>query len=188
MVLEISQWDLLIQRHATLLDRLSDPNLSRVDRQNIQKESSHLGVLVEQFKILQQLDREIEVTKQELDQAQDKEFKLLYVQEFEELTTQKNLLAKQLEDQLAPPDERDDRSVYLEIRAGAGGQEASLFVGDLMKMYTHYASKKNWQISIESESPTDVGGYREIVLHIKGKNAFGGLKSESQIFSSDPNT
>jgi peptide chain release factor 1 len=181
VVLTNAQWDFIITRHQELLERLTDANLSRVDRQKIQKEASHLGVLTEQYKILQELDYEIDVTKQELDQAQDKEFKTLYAQELEDLLTQKKIREDALEVQLAPPDEHDDRSVYLEIRAGAGGQEASLFVADLMKMYTHYASKKNWQISIESESPTDVGGYREMVLHIKGKNAYGLLKNESGV-------
>ena len=70
---------------------------------------------------------------------------------------------------LAPADEHDERDVYLEISAGTGGQEAALFAADLMRMYSAYAQNQGWKVTLESESTTDLGGYREVVLHIKGK-------------------
>ena len=94
-----------------------------------------------------------------------------------------NLALKQreLDDILYPADERNDRSVYLEIRAGAGGQEAALFVADLQKMYTNYAQKMHWRVSVESVSTTDFGGFREIILHIQGKGVYGHLRYESGV-------
>ena len=91
------------------------------------------------------------------------------------------LKQRELDDILFPADERNDRSVYLEIRAGAGGQEAALFVADLQKMYTNYALKNHWRVSVESVSTTDLGGYREIILHIQGKGVYGHLKYESGV-------
>jgi peptide chain release factor 1 len=82
---------------------------------------------------------------------------------------------------LAPAEELDDRDVYLEIRAGTGGQEAALFAGDLMRMYTAYAQSKGWRVTLESESTTDLGGYREVILHIKGHGAYGHFKFESGV-------
>jgi peptide chain release factor 1 len=75
----------------------------------------------------------------------------------------------------------DDRSVYLEIRAGAGGQEAALFAGDLQRMYTNYALKKGWRVEVDSLSTTDLGGMREVVLHIEGRGVFGHLRFESGV-------
>ncbi len=91
------------------------------------------------------------------------------------------LLSRLLNLCLFPPDERDDRSVFLEIRAGAGGQEAALFAADLMRMYMMYALEKGWKTSVVSESSTDLGGYREVVLHIEGPGVFGHLKFESGV-------
>src|SRR5690606_22886598 len=73
------------------------------------------------------------------------------------------------------------RSVFLEIRAGAGGQEASLFVADLVRMYMMYAQRQGWQASMTSASDTDAGGYREVVLSIEGKGVYGKLKQESGV-------
>jgi peptide chain release factor 1 len=80
-----------------------------------------------------------------------------------------------------PPDERDSRDVYLEIRAGAGGQEAALFAADLMRMYKLYAEKKHWRFTVEDLSTTDLGGIREVVLHIKGARVYAHLKYESGV-------
>ena len=78
-------------------------------------------------------------------------------------------------------DPLDSRSVFLEIRAGAGGQEASLFAADLLRMYTNYALQQHWKVEVVSTSLTDLGGYREVVLHIEGKGVYGHLKFESGV-------
>ncbi len=120
-------------------------------------------------------------TKKEITQSHDPELAQLFVDELAELQIQLAAKQQELDDILFPSDERNDRSVYLEIRAGAGGQEAALFVADLQKMYTAYAQKKHWRVSVESVSTTDLGGYREIVLHIQGKGVYGHLRYESGV-------
>ena len=90
-------------------------------------------------------------------------------------------LQKHLETLLLPKDPNDDKDVVVEIRAGAGGQEASLFAGDLYEMYRRYAERRRWKTDVLSSSPSDLGGFREVVLEIKGKGAYSRLKHESGV-------
>lgn len=157
---------------------LANPALQSSERQSLQREYTFLTSLLDKQKQVAQLERTIENTKQQADEMDDPEFQELFLSEVESL--EQKLVAEQnaLEQQMAPAEEHDDRSVYLEIRAGTGGQEAALFVADLMRMYTNYAQSKGWRTSVESESHTDLGGYREVVLHIEGKDVYGHLKRE----------
>jgi len=90
-------------------------------------------------------------------------------------------LQRQLETLLIPKDPNDDKDVVVEIRAGTGGQEASLFAGDLYEMYRRYAERRRWKTDVLSSSPSDLGGFREVVLEIKGKGAYSRLKHESGV-------
>ena len=100
----------------------------------------------------------------------------------EEITSaEKELLELEAELQrmLLPKDPQDTRPVYLEIRAGTGGDESALFAGDLLRMYTRYAQTQGWKVELLSESPSELGGYKEVVVRIEGDNAFGKLRFES---------
>jgi peptide chain release factor 1 len=88
-------------------------------------------------------------------------------------------LESELEKMLLPRDPNDERNIFLEIRAGTGGDESALFAGDLYRMYTRYAERQGWQVEVISESPGDVGGYKEIILRIIGQGAYSKLKFES---------
>ena len=88
-------------------------------------------------------------------------------------------LETELQKMLLPKDPNDERNIFLEIRAGTGGDESALFAGDLCRMYTRYAERQRWQIEVISESPGDVGGYKEIILRIVGQGAYSKLKFES---------
>ena len=85
----------------------------------------------------------------------------------------------ELQKQLLPKDPNDDRNIFLEIRAGTGGDESALFAGNLFRMYSRYAERQNWQVEIISQSPSDVGGYKEIIAKIIGQGAYSRLKFES---------
>jgi peptide chain release factor 1 len=123
----------------------------------------------------------LEAIKKDLATIDDSQMQALFLEELHAL--EKSLLLKntQIEELLIPADEHDDRSVFLEIRASAGGQEAALFAADLVKMYTNYAIKKGWKVSLVDESPTDLGGIRAAILHIEGENVFGHLKFEAGV-------
>ena len=98
--------------------------------------------------------------------------------ELPELEEKKESLEKELTKLLIPKDPQDDKNAILEIRAGTGGDEASLFAGDLLGMYLKYCSKKGWKTSIVSESEGTVGGYKEVVVEVSGEDVYGTLKFE----------
>jgi peptide chain release factor 1 len=114
-------------------------------------------------------------------EKEDGELKALYLEEIETSKKQKLAIEQELEDILYPSDPRDDRSVFLEIRAGTGGQEAALFAADLARMYNAYALARGWQASVAEEATTDLGGYKELILHIQGKKVYKFLKFESGV-------
>ena len=100
----------------------------------------------------------------------------------EELRAAKTDLAdleKKLERALLPRDPNDDKNIFLEIRAGTGGDESALFAGALLRMYTRYAERQRWQVELNAESPSDLGGYKEVILRIDGQGAYSRLKFES---------
>jgi peptide chain release factor 1 len=108
----------------------------------------------------------------------DNELGELAKEELKELEPQVPILEEEIKLLLLPKDVNDDKNIYLEIRAGTGGDEASLFVGDLFRAYTRYADKKGWKTELISASQSDVGGYKEIILLIKGEAVYSRLKYE----------
>ncbi|MCA9770631.1 peptide chain release factor 1 [Candidatus Dependentiae bacterium] len=175
-------WDTIQSRHDEIGVKLADPQLDSKQRLILQKELARLTPVLQKHNDIVALERRIADSKQQVEEAQDSEMVQLFQEDIQELNEQLEAEQKFLDDLMYPPDEHDDRSVFLEIRAGAGGQEASLFAGDLLKMYTMYAEQsKNWKASIESASQTDLGGFKEVVLYIKGKNVYGHLKNESGV-------
>lgn len=174
-------WDTVQARYDELSHILSNPALDTQKRQQLQKEQSHLGQLLDHYKVLKSLTQRSLTTEQDALKEQDPDLKQLYQVEQEEILTQIKEAELQLENILYPPDPLDNRPVFLEIRAGAGGQEAALFVADLLKMYTNYALSQGWRVSLISESSTDLKGYREVVINIQGSGVYGQLKYESGV-------
>jgi len=175
------QWQELRARHEQLTKTLTDPNLEGSKRKDLQKELSILSNLLTKQEAVETIQKKYHEAQQQQQANDDAEMAELYEQEVAMLTNELKQAQAELEDLLFPPDEHDNRSVYLEIRAGTGGQEAALFAGDLLKMYTNYALAKGWKVQVDSASTTDLGGYREVVLHIKGKDVYGHLKHESGV-------
>jgi len=174
-------WEHIYQRHEELMQMLTSSDLERTQRRSLQKELAHLAQLIAKHKEITILERTIADAKTQAAQTDEAALAQLFKQELVSLKAE--LLVKQqgLENLLIPPDEHDERSVFLEIRAGAGGQEAALFAADLVKMYTNYALRKNWQVSMVDESLTDLGGIRDVTLHIQGKNVYAHLKHEAGV-------
>ena len=83
------------------------------------------------------------------------------------------------QEKLIPADPNDDKNVFIEIRAGTGGEEAALFAADLLRMYTRFAEQKGWKVEIVDAHPTDIGGFKEVIIGIEGKGAYSSLKYES---------
>jgi peptide chain release factor 1 len=117
----------------------------------------------------------------EAQQSSDDDMKELAKMELPGLEEKKDQLEKLLTQLLIPKDPQDDKNAILEIRAGTGGDEASLFAGDLLGMYLRYCSKKGWKTQIVSESEGTVGGYKEVVVEVAGEDVYGTLKFESGV-------
>ncbi|MBE2223770.1 MAG: peptide chain release factor 1, partial [Anaerolineae bacterium] len=111
----------------------------------------------------------------------DPEMRALASDEIDALTAEIEQLEQTMRKLLVPKDPRDDRNVYIEIRAGTGGDEAGIFAGDLLRMYTRYAESVGWKTQLLDENRTGVGGYKEVVLGVRGKGAFSRMKFESGV-------
>jgi len=167
------------KRYDEISTELSSPNLDPKKRRDLQKKSSQLSDVISVCDLIEQLKKDIIELKQQA--VDDPELIELYEEDIEEKETALRDAENEFAQMLFPPDERDDRSVFLEIRASAGGQEAALFALDLFKMYDNYAISKSWIVSIVESSTNDLGGFKEVTAHIKGKSVYKFFKFESGV-------
>lgn len=162
--------------------RMSDAQVasSPQEMQLLGKKHSELAPIVDAFRSYEKVIQGIAEAK-ELISANDPEMSDLAKEELVLLEEKLSALEVELQVLLLPKDINDDRSVFIEIRAGAGGDEAALFAADLFRMYTRFAERQRWRSEIVSESETGIGGYKEIVFRIDGVGAFSNLKFESGV-------
>lgn len=160
---------------------LNSEDLDRVKRQAIQKEHSSLASILGKVTEIEDIQQRVLQTETEIKTTHDAEMVELFKEELISLNQQLENLNKELEDALFPADELDNNSAYIEIRAGAGGQEAALFASDLLRMYSNYALKKGWHVILEDFSQTDLKGYKEVIALVKGKGVYGSFKYESGV-------
>jgi len=146
----------------------------------LSKEYRQLEHIVKARKNLLRLTEDIQTYKEAL-QSNDPEWKELAKEELPGLENQKEILEKNIRQLLIPKDPQDDKNAILEIRAGTGGDEASLFAGDLLRMYIKYCEKKGWKTAILSENEGTVGGYKEVQLEVVGDDVYGTMKFESGV-------
>ncbi|OPY15734.1 MAG: Peptide chain release factor 1 [Syntrophus sp. PtaB.Bin075] len=170
-------------RYLELEKLLSDPTV--VTRQSLYqkyaKEHADLRDLVEVFRKYEKVGTAIEEAQQLL-RGDDEELKEIAREELPELRQHLAGLEERLKVLLLPRDPNDDRNVFLEIRAGTGGDEAGLFVGDLFRMYARYAEMRRWKVEVISSTPSSgVGGFKEIIASIAGQGAYSQLKYESGV-------
>ena len=159
---------------------MSDPDT--INNQNrfreISKERAEIAPIVDCFKNYQNVLSVIDNAKEMLKDS-DVEIRDLAQEELKQAQTENETLEVELQKLLLPKDPADSSNIFLEIRAGTGGEEAALFSGDLMRMYTRYAEQRNWQIEIINTAESDLAGYKEIILRIIGEGAYSRLKFES---------
>ena len=143
------------------------------------KEHSHLEPIVNAYKKYASIMEQLSENKEMLNESDDDEFKEMILEDISDLNNQKDELEKEIKILLIPKDPNDEKNVIVEIRAGVGGDEAALFAGDLLRMYTRYAERKNWKVEMLSTNEIGIGGYKEAVFSIQGKGAYSRLKYES---------
>jgi peptide chain release factor 1 len=173
--------DALVARHAALERDLTTvvPPETFV---KLSREFAELAPVVEAVKSYRAARNELEgVTSLIEDPATDAEMRSIAEAERPQLEARRAALEQQLRLALIPKDAMDERNVILEIRAGTGGDEASLFAGDLFRMYERYAAKQGWKVEVMTASEGSMGGYKEIIAEIRGRGAFAKLKHESGV-------
>lgn len=164
--------------------KISDPSVmaDQKEWQRLCKEHSDLEVVVNKYKEYKKSIEDIAENKEMLkDSSLDAELKELAEEEIKELSANKEIYESELKILLLPKDPNDSKNVYIEVRSGAGGEEAALFANSLTRMYARYAEKQRWRVETMSINATDLGGIKEIVFMIKGTGAYSKLKYESGV-------
>jgi peptide chain release factor 1 len=174
----LAKLDQLTHRLAEVSELLMQENVT-ADMDSYRKltrEHAELGPLVALYQEYTKADSDIK-TAQEL--LADPDMKEFAQEEIAAAKTRMEELDVELQKMLLPKDPNDERNIFLEIRAGTGGDEAALFAGDLLRMYTRYAERNRWQVELISESASELGGYKEVIARIVGHGAYSKLKFES---------
>lgn len=170
--------DQLTTRLAELNDLLSREDITaNLDQyRKLTREHAELGPVVEQYALWRQAMHDAATAQELLADASMREFAEEEIRAARERMEQ---LGGELQKMLLPKDPNDDRNIFLEIRAGTGGDESALFAGDLLRMYLRYAERNRWQVEMMSASESDLGGYKEVIVRIAGEAAYSKLKFES---------
>ena len=172
----------IINKHSKLETDLSSANIDKKKFVEMSKEYSDLSEIIKEARFYDSFEHEKkELEKIIVDKSSDNEMKELASQELSELVKKNENIEKKLKLFLLPKDEADKKNAIIEIRAGTGGLEASLFASDLFKMYEKICSNKKWNLEIISISKSDAGGLKEVIASIKGTNIYSTLKFESGV-------
>ncbi len=178
----IEKLEKLSERYKKLEEELSKPEVLK-DREKfkeLSKEHKDLTEIYETYLEYKKAQEEIKEAK-ELLRSQDRDIRELAQEEVERLKGKIGKLERKLKMLLVPKDPNDSKNVILEIRAGAGGEEAALFAADLFRMYQKYAEEKGWRVTVLSANRTGLGGYKEVIALIEGEGAYSRLKYESGV-------
>ncbi|MBI4744233.1 MAG: peptide chain release factor 1 [Actinobacteria bacterium] len=170
-------------KYNELADKLSDPEIIADQSKYREYAKAHAGLteLVEKIREYKKVLSDIKDAEEMLSEKQDAEMEEYLQKELNSFHEEKIKTEKELKFMLISKDPNDDKNIIVEIRAGAGGDEASLFAGDLFRMYGKYAESKHWTFQIMSSSPSEMGGFKEIIFEIKGQGAYSKLKYESGV-------
>jgi peptide chain release factor 1 len=172
--------EILVERYEEVQALLSDPSvISDQDRfRALSKEYSELEDVTKTFNAYRQSEDDV-ATAEEMLKDSDPEMREMAQEEFKEAKASIETLEDELQILMLPKDPRDNNNVFLEVRAGTGGDEAAIFAGDLFRMYSRYAETQKWKVNIVSTNEGDHGGFKEIIANISGEGVYGKLKFES---------
>jgi peptide chain release factor 1 len=180
----LKKLDAVAEKYDELTRLLSDPAVAANHQQyqKYSKERSDIEDVVNHYRayedILKQIREAEEITE---DKKSDPELRAMAETELKELLPRSEQMGQELRLMLVPKDIRDEKNIFIEIRAGAGGDEAGLFAAELFRMYSRYAEKKRWKVTLLDMSTTGVGGVKEVIAQIQGKGVFSRLKYESGV-------
>lgn len=179
----LERLEFIENKYEELSAKISDPSImaDQKEWQKLCKEHAELETLVMKYRQYRKAEEELESNKEMLKDEADKDMRDMIQEDIKELEASMDEAHQELRILLLPKDPNDDKNVFVEIRGGAGGEEAALFAANLTRMYTRYAERKGWKVETISLNATDIGGFKEIVFMIKGAGAYSRLKYESGV-------
>lgn len=163
--------------------KISDPSVI-ADQNNwrkLCKEQSDLEVIVNKYREYKKALEEFNTAKEMQKEESDREMREMIAEEIKEQSANIEKYKEEIRILLLPKDPNDDKNVFIEIRGGAGGEEAALFSANLFRMYTRYSERKGWRVELMSANETDIGGFKEVVFSVKGNLVYSKLKYESGV-------
>ena len=173
----------LVEKYNAIMKALSDPDVvNDQDRyRKLMKDQSDIAPVVEKYNEYKQAKQDVADSLEIIDMESDEEMKEMAREELSEAKKHVESCEQELKILLLPKDPNDDKNVVVEIRAGAGGDEAALFAGELFRMYQHYAESQRWKIEVIDSNENGIGGFKEIIFNILGNGAYSKLKYESGV-------
>jgi len=179
----IEKLEAIYQRFNDISEQMNDPNVVADMKRFIKlnKDYKELQPIVAAYKEYKNVLDNLESTKELLKTEKDEEFREMAKAEMTDLTKKKDDLEEEVRVMLIPADPQDTKNAIIEIRAGTGGDEASIFAGDLYRMYAKFFETKKWKMELVDETEGTVGGFKEIILEAKGKGVYGQMKYESGV-------
>ncbi len=180
----LKKWESVANRYDELTQQLMDSSMMSQPAMlhKVNKERTEIEELAQLFQIHRDVSKHLEETAQVLDDpAAGEELHALAGEEAAQLRERQREIEEQAQVLLIPKDPRDEKNLFLEIRAGTGGDEAALFAGNLFRMYMRYAERNKFTLEVVDASETGIGGYREIILLVEGKGAYGRFKYEAGV-------
>ncbi|MFN8532494.1 MAG: peptide chain release factor 1 [Dehalococcoidia bacterium] len=175
--------DAVVSRYEDLAQALADPaNLNDYELLiRLNKERTEIEPVVELYRDYRKVEGDLADARQLLDEESDTELVAMAKDEIGRLEPMREQLDERLKLALLPKDPNDDKNVFMEVRAGVGGEEAALFAADLFRMYTRYAERQRWKVEVVDLSEAEAGGYKEVVFEVQGRGAYSRLKWESGV-------
>lgn len=179
----LEKLDFLTDKYKDLSEKISDPEIiaNNAVWTKYVKEHAEIEPVVMKYRQYKKTVSELAEAREMLEDAKDKELEDLIKSEIAELSDRKEALEEELKVLLLPKDPNDEKNVFVEIRAGTGGEEAALFAGTLFRMYNRYAERRGWKTEMISANETNIGGFKEVVFMLEGKGAYSRLKYESGV-------
>lgn len=173
----------VVARYEDLTHKLGDPSVigNQKEFQKVAREHAKMGPVVEKFRAYQKVEQELADVMEMLNGPLESDERQLFSAELKSLKEQEEQLTEELRLLLLPRDPNDDKNVIIEIRAGAGGDEASLFAGELYRLYTRYAERRRWKVELIDLSESEAGGVKEAIFQINAEGAYSRLKYEAGV-------
>ena len=179
----LEKLDFLTEKYKELGQKISDPEIIADNSvwTKYVKEHADIEPVMIKYQEYKKTVSELSDAREMLGEAKDKEFEEMIKDEITELTDKKETLEEELKLLLLPKDPNDEKNVFVEIRAGTGGEEAALFAGTLFRMYNRYAERRGWKSEIISSNATNIGGFKEVNFMLEGRGAYSRQKYESGV-------